>query len=123
MYSPDNGQTVVEAGSLRSVPPVYPPREQLAPSQSSSNIHRHISEASSISTNVSAEISQDVNVSCVFCGRQFHARKALNRHVDDFHSAPIQCSRTCNFWCVGRRKMQYHLKKTHGEAVPLHDIL
>ncbi|KAH9958092.1 hypothetical protein BGW80DRAFT_1377451 [Lactifluus volemus] len=51
------------------------------------------------------------------CKAGFHAKKALNRHLEDCHSEKKKCHYPdCNFTYVGKRKLDAHLQKIHGKA-------
>jgi hypothetical protein len=71
------------------------------------------------STTEGMEVSRDAGTSCTICGKQFHAKKAVTRHMDDRHSKPKKCHHAnCNYTCIGKRKLHNHLHKTHGADLP-----
>jgi uncharacterized C2H2 Zn-finger protein len=57
---------------------------------------------------------------CEFCGKEFHAQKAVTRHIDDTHSEPKGCSETgCKRMIIGKRKLVTHLERVHNIIVPV----
>jgi len=69
-----------------------------------------------VAPNRSVEKSRDLGTRCRFCERNFHAVKALNRHMDDIHSEEKKCYHVdCTFTYIGKRKLENHLIKRHGK--------
>jgi hypothetical protein len=100
--------------------PMAPPVHQDEPSQSQSaaHVHQPTSAASPVTPNQGVVEGPDPNIWCFICEKDFHAKKALNRHIDDLHSEEKPCNYTsCSFTCKGKRKMRKHLEKVHD--VPL----
>ncbi|KAH9958079.1 hypothetical protein BGW80DRAFT_1377375 [Lactifluus volemus] len=72
--------------------------------------------AISVASNRTVEKSRDLGTRCRFCERNFHAVKALNRHMDDIHSEEKKCYHVdCDFTYIGKRKLENHLVKRHGK--------
>jgi hypothetical protein len=54
--------------------------------------------------------SKKLRPKCLICGKEYHAKKALNRHMNDRHSEEEEkCLLPgCPFKCFGRRKLVRH---------------
>jgi hypothetical protein len=88
---------------------------ELSQSQSTAQALQHTSTASRLAL----KTRQDPKAWCSHCNRSYHARKALNRHMDDMHSEKKNCGYPhCNFTYKGKRKLEAHLQKAHGKAPP-----
>jgi hypothetical protein len=106
-------RTNFDPGHDPIAPPLHPSGLQLA-----AHVHQHISTAS-VPPNQGVVVNEDLGSSCIICGRKFHAKRALNRHMDDVHSKRKRCHRrNCSFTYIGKRKLQNHLHKVHGEPLP-----
>jgi hypothetical protein len=77
--------------------PMAPPAVHCEPSQphSTAQILRNTSEAPRLALNQVAEATRDQKTWCFRCKRKFHARKALNRHIDDMRSGKTR--KSCDY--------------------------
>jgi hypothetical protein len=94
-----------------------PPLRNGEPSQTelTTELHQRTSAASTVASNQGMKMSQAAKTACIICVKEFHAKKALLRHMDDRHSKPKKCHHAnCNYKCIGKRKLQHHLHKIHG---------
>jgi hypothetical protein len=92
--------------------PMTPPIHDGGPSQSRSaaQVHQHTSAASPIALNQVVEVSQRPRISCIMCERNFHARKALNRHIYDVHTGAKKYHYLgYNFTYIGTRRVHGNL--------------
>jgi hypothetical protein len=99
--------------NLSQPPPPPPPQRQ-----SMAHVQQHALAASPIAPNqgVAKRVRPPPKVWCHECKAGFHAKKALNRHLDDCHSEEKKCIHSnCDFTYVIKRKLEDHLQKIHGK--------
>jgi hypothetical protein len=110
--SPETFVVNVNADRYPMVPPLH---HELSHSRSTPQLLQHPLTASQLAL----KMRQDPKTWCFHCNRSFHARKALNRHMDDIHSGKKSCGYPkCNFTYTGKRKLRAHLQNAHDKAPP-----
>ena len=80
--------------------------------------------AQSDTESLDLETEPQNNFLCSFCGKKYHHRQSLQRHINKTHpkekektnlSAKIKCQEeSCNFCCRYLHQLREHLMESHG---------